>query len=112
VVDSAYLLNYGKQVRVAVRAGFPFFAHDAYDVNRQRGTMKREYPSDPAEPEPQPIVDRADPLVELTACRTRAAVDRWLRRLRDEQSEFSRRGRGEEWSNLEAAAKKLRKELP
>jgi hypothetical protein len=71
--------------------------------------MKRQYPS---EPEPQPIVDSADPLVQLTACKTRAAVDRWLKRLRDERSEFSKRSRGDEWSNLQAAAKKLRKELP
>jgi hypothetical protein len=74
--------------------------------------MKREYPSEPARPQSQPIVDSADPLVELTACKTRAAVDRWLRRLRDERSEFSKRGRGDEWSKLQAAAKKLRKELP
>jgi hypothetical protein len=69
-------------------------------------------PSEPAEPEPQPIVDSADPLAQLAACKTRAAVERWLRRLRDERPEFTKRGRGDDWSKLQAAAKKLRKELP
>jgi hypothetical protein len=70
-------------------------------------------PSEPPEPEPQPIVDSADPLAQLTAaCKTRAAVERWLRRLCDERPDFTKRGRGDEWSKLRAAAKMLRKELP
>jgi hypothetical protein len=63
-------------------------------------------------PEPQPMVDGADPLTQLAACKTRAAVDRRLRRLREERPEFSKRGPGDEWSKLQDAAKKLRKELP
>jgi hypothetical protein len=70
-------------------------------------------PLEPPEPEPQPIVDSADPLAHLrAACKTRAAVERWLKRLRDERPEFIKRGRGDEWDKLQAAAKKLRKELP
>jgi hypothetical protein len=69
-------------------------------------------PSEPAAPEPQPIVDSADPVAQLAVCKTRAAVDRWLKGLRDERSEFRKRGRGEEWRKLQDAAKTLRKTLP
>lgn len=65
-----------------------------------------------AKPEPQPIVASADPLAQLAACKTRAEADRWLKRLRDDRSEFSKRGRGDEWRKLQEVAKKLRKELP
>jgi hypothetical protein len=67
---------------------------------------------EPAKPEPQPIVASTDPFAGLVACKTRAEADRWLKRLRDERPEFSKRGRDDEWRKLREAAKKLRKELP